>query len=73
VVQRLVSLMNDHSTLLPMMVPPTPEEAALAVREAQRMFSRTLAAWAVDSLRLRRAGIDRAVWIETPDRFSRAA
>jgi len=69
----LVSLMNDHSTQLPMMVPPTPDEAAAAVQEARRLFARTLAAWAVDSLRLRRAGLDRAAWIDSRDRLSKAA
>ena len=60
---RLVSLMNDLVAQLPMMEAPTPEQAAQAVQQARRLFSRTLASWAVDCLQLRHAHLDSPQWL----------
>jgi hypothetical protein len=45
------------------------------VREAQRMFARTLSCWAVDVLRLRHRGAHRPVWSATHEsqHWSKAA
>ena len=42
--------------------PITDVAAELAVLQARRLFERTLAAWVVDLLALRRAGLDRPAW-----------
>jgi hypothetical protein len=41
---------------------PEPHELDARVREAQRMFGRTLASWASDCLILRARGIDARRW-----------
>ena len=41
---------------------PAAADAERAVTEARRLFQRTLAAWVVDLLALRRAGLDQPVW-----------
>ena len=41
---------------------PSREEGERAVREAERLYRRQLAAWASDVLRLRGVGLTRATW-----------
>lgn len=42
--------------------PPTPLQAERRLHEAQRMFQRVLACWAIDALELRRRGAERHAW-----------
>jgi len=41
---------------------PTSEEAAQAVRDAERLFMRNLGSWSCDLLALRRIGLTRHAW-----------
>ena len=55
---------------------PTADETAGMVNSAQRLFHRSLAAWASDLLALRQAGLDGASWqgsLTGPEMWSQAA
>jgi hypothetical protein len=54
--------MNEPSDILASLALPSPDVAAASVRDARRLFERTLSAWAVDALNLRRSGSCELHW-----------
>ncbi len=54
--------MPDPTHSLPFQDPAVAEQARRAVRNARRVYQRTLAAWVGDLLVLRRAGLDEPAW-----------
>jgi hypothetical protein len=54
--------MNERADILAPIALPSPDAAAACVKDAQRLFERTLSGWAVDALTLRRTGACELHW-----------
>ena len=54
--------MNEHADIMASITVPSPDLAAASVRDARRLFERTLSGWAVDALNLRRTGASELSW-----------
>lgn len=56
--------MHERADIATSIALPSPDAAAAYVRDARRLFERTLSGWAMDALTLRRSGASEFHWHE---------